>query len=122
MKAKKERDVERGYQKADFVAKLRRLADAVETELPSGVGTKVDVVVRQGGDYWFYEIKTALTARGCLREAIGQLLEYAFWPGAQEPSRLVVVGEARLDKDGREYLSRLKERFALPIEYEQITV
>lgn len=30
MKAKQERDVEKGYPKADFVAKLRRLADAVE--------------------------------------------------------------------------------------------
>lgn len=30
MKAKRKRDVEKGYPKADFVAKLRRLADAVE--------------------------------------------------------------------------------------------
>jgi amphi-Trp domain-containing protein len=30
MKKKRERDVEKGYPKADFVAKLRRLADAVE--------------------------------------------------------------------------------------------
>jgi amphi-Trp domain-containing protein len=30
MKAKRERDVEKEYPKADFVAKLRRLADAVE--------------------------------------------------------------------------------------------
>jgi amphi-Trp domain-containing protein len=30
MKAKRKRDVEKGYSKAAFVAKLRRLADAVE--------------------------------------------------------------------------------------------
>lgn len=30
MSAKPERDVEKGYPKADFVAKLRRLADAIE--------------------------------------------------------------------------------------------
>jgi amphi-Trp domain-containing protein len=29
---KPERDVEKGYPKADFVAKLRRLADAIENE------------------------------------------------------------------------------------------
>lgn len=28
--AKRKRDIEKGYPKADFVAKLRRLADAVE--------------------------------------------------------------------------------------------
>ena len=30
MESKQERDVEKGYPKADFVAKLRRLADAIE--------------------------------------------------------------------------------------------
>ena len=30
MVSKDERDVEKGYPKADFVAKLRRLADAIE--------------------------------------------------------------------------------------------
>jgi amphi-Trp domain-containing protein len=30
MGTKEERDVEKGYPKADFVAKLRRLADAIE--------------------------------------------------------------------------------------------
>ncbi|MDR5898201.1 amphi-Trp domain-containing protein [Halomonas vilamensis] len=30
MRSKEERDVEKNYPKADFVAKLRRLADAIE--------------------------------------------------------------------------------------------
>ena len=94
----------------------------VGTELPSGVGTKVDIVVRQKNGYWFYEIKTALTPRACLREALGQLLEYAFWPGAQEATRLIVAGESALDKEGEEYLRRLKALFALPIEYEHIII
>ena len=73
-------------------------------------------------EYWFYEIKTALTARACLREAIGQLLEYGFWPGAQVPTRFIVVGETALDNDGQEFLSRLRNRFSLPIEYEAIAI
>ena len=32
MSTKQERDVEKEYPKADFVAKLRRLADAIENE------------------------------------------------------------------------------------------
>jgi hypothetical protein len=79
-------------------ALYRRLAlqygqDRVHTEQPSGVGTKIDIVVKAENGYWFYEIKTALTPRACLREAIGQLLEYALWPGSQEPTRFIVVGE-----------------------------
>jgi hypothetical protein len=94
----------------------------VRTEQPSGVGTQIDVVVKRKNEYWFYEIKTALTARACLREAIGQLLEYSFWPGAQEPSRFIVVGESPIDDDGKKYLRRLRNRFALRIEYESTVV
>ncbi|MGA2032411.1 MAG: hypothetical protein ABSG68_09160 [Thermoguttaceae bacterium] len=96
--------------------------DNVRAEQPSGVGTKIDIVVKTKNEYWFYEIKTALTPRACLREAIGQLLEYAFWPGSQEPTRFIVVGESPLDEDGKEYLCRLKKRFSLPIEYEAIVI
>lgn len=92
----------------------------VRTEQPSGVGTLIDIVVKMKEEFWFYEIKTALTPRACLREAIGQLLEYAFWPGAQEAIRFVVVGETPIDEDGKEYLRRLKKLFSLPIEYEAI--
>jgi len=108
-------------------ALYHRLADEYGTEnvgveLPSGVGTSIDVVVRHKGKFHFYEIKTAQSPRACLRQALGQLLEYAFWPGAQEAIRLVVVGEAALDEEGAEYLRTLKKRFSLPVEYEQIVV
>jgi hypothetical protein len=108
-------------------ALYHRLADEygkenVGVERPSGVGTKIDVVVRYKGKLHFYEIKTAQSPRACLRQALGQLLEYAFWPGSQEAVRLVVVGESALDQEGTEYLCTLKKRFSLPVEYEQIVV
>jgi hypothetical protein len=96
--------------------------DNVGTELPSGVRTSVDIVVRQNGEYWFYEIKTTSSPRACLREALGQILEYAFWPGGQEATRLIVAGESVIDEDGVEYLRRLRTRFSLPIEYQQIVI
>jgi hypothetical protein len=92
----------------------------VRSEQPSGVGTRIDTVLRNNEEYWFYEIKTALTPRACLREAIGQILEYGFWPGAQEPARLIVIGETPIDDEAREYLLRLEDRFSLRIEYQSI--
>jgi len=89
----------------------------VGTELETGIGTRVDAVVRHGEHYWFYEIKTALSARACIREAMAQLLEYSFWPGAQEAKRLIIVSEAMLDADARTFLARLRDRFSLPIYY-----
>jgi hypothetical protein len=61
-----------------------------------------------------------MSPRACLREALGQVLEYAYWPGAREATRLILCGESPLDEGGIEYLQYLKQRFGLPIDYEQI--
>lgn len=95
--------------------------DNVGTEIQSSTGS-VDLVVHHQGEYWFYEIKTAHSSRACIRQAIGQLLEYSFWPGGQEADRLVIVGEPALDSHGKEYLNKLNDRFSLPIEYEQMEI
>ena len=93
----------------------------VGTEIQCGAGS-VDLVVQQKEEYWFYEIKTAHSSKACIRQAIGQLFEYSFWPGGQKASRLVIVGEPALGSHGKEYLDKLKDRFSLPIEYEQIEI
>lgn len=90
----------------------------VGTELDNADG-RVDVVVRRDGEYWFYEIKTAMSARGCIAVGLAQLLEYSFWPGAQEAEKLIIVGEPPLDADSRKYLACLNERFEIPISYQQ---
>lgn len=58
----------------------------------------------------------------CIREAMGQLLEYSHYPGSPSVERMIVVGEGVLDQDGEEYLRRLKDRFNLPIAYEQVSI
>lgn len=95
----------------------------IGTEQPSGNGTSIDVVVRYSDScYWYYEIKTASSPRICIREAIGQLLEYSYWPRCQEAAKLIIVGETPLDTEGESYLDLLKTKFSIPIEYVQITL
>jgi hypothetical protein len=96
--------------------------DNVGTECSGLFGTRIDVVVRDGPNWWCYEIKTSHSPRACMREAVGQLLEYSFWPGRQSAPRLVVVGETPLDDDGAAYLTRLKQFVDLPLEYESIAI
>jgi hypothetical protein len=93
-------------------------AEGVGTEQNNGAGTRIDLVVRRDPAYWFYEIKTASSVRGCIREALAQLLEYSFWPGVQGAERLVIVGEARPDAESQAYLARLRKMFSLPIYYQ----
>jgi hypothetical protein len=82
-------------------------------------GGSVDVVVRRGDRFWFYEIKTSTSARACIREALSQLLEYSYWPGAQIADRLIIVGEPALDDQSKYYLNSLRDHFSIPIEYRQ---
>lgn len=79
----------------------------------------VDITVTDEGETIFIEIKMAGRATGCIREAIGQLLEYGFYPTRGKASRLVVVGEAEPTPDDRTYLDYLRTTFGLPLYYRQ---
>ncbi|MEY2170550.1 MULTISPECIES: hypothetical protein [unclassified Rhodanobacter] len=95
--------------------------DAVGTERPTGTGGRADALVRlPDGSFELYEIKPAATAADAVRQAMGQLLEYAYRRGGLQPVSLYVVSDAPLDEITTEFLSRLRSEFALPIEYLQI--
>lgn len=89
----------------------------VRLEVPIG-DCLIDAVVRSQEQLYFYEVKAGSTVRACVREAIGQLLEYALWPGSPCPTRLVVVGESVASDEDNSYLERLNARFPIPLEYE----
>lgn len=93
----------------------------VELEHSLAFGVRVDAVVRQGGTYVFYELKVALTVQACVRAALGQLIEYAYWPSAERASKLVIVGEAELSSEDREYLCFLRRQFGLPLWYRRLS-
>ena len=67
----------------------------------------------------FFEIKTDTTAKKCIRNAIGQLLEYSSYPAEQRAQKLVVVGDAPATNDDGNYLQHLREQYSLPIYYAQ---
>ncbi len=77
----------------------------------------VDLVLRSGGRAVFFEIKTAFSAKQCIRQALGQLLEYSFYPNRREAGELIVVGEPEASADDSEYLDRLRTKFNLPVRY-----
>lgn len=85
-------------------------------------GNRIDAVVKQNNSYIFYEVKTASTVKSCIRQAIGQLLEYSFWPGQKIASKLVVVGEPHIKEKGKKYLSFLNNELNIPIEYLRIDI
>ena len=94
----------------------------VKKEYPTKSGTRVDVAVLIPNKYKFYEVKIADSSRECIRQAIGQLLEYSYWPKPkhQEAAHLIIVGEPKLDAAGCLYIEELRKRFDLPLEYKSI--
>jgi hypothetical protein len=97
--------------------------DFVGTEHATGTGGRADALVkRPDGRYDLYEIKPAWTAASAVRQAIGQLLEYAYRENGLEPVRLIVVSDATLDVATDKYLKRLHSAFSIDIEYMHIEV
>jgi hypothetical protein len=92
----------------------------VGTEIANGCGGRIDVVVQGENGYIYFEIKVGQSLQSCIRNAVGQLLEYSFWPGSQSAASLVVVGERPLDDEGRRYLETLQKELSIPIAYRQV--
>jgi hypothetical protein len=93
--------------------------ESVSYENPHN-GNRIDVVVKKDDNYFFFEIKTGSSAKACIREAIGQLLEYAFWGGREYAHKLVIASEYELNAEGYSYLEMLKNKFKIPIMYRRI--
>ena len=101
-------------------SELENEGAVVSIENPDGRGGYIDLVACRDGDYEFYEIKTDASARLAIRHAIGQLLEYAYWPVAARPTRVVVVAEGPLDPEAADYLHTLETETGLTISYRQV--
>ena len=102
-------------------SELEREGAAVAIENRDGRGGYIDLVAFRGSEYEFYEVKTDSTARLAIRHAIGQLLEYAYWPMPVRPKHLVVAAEPPLDAEAANYLRILKAETGLAIGYRQVT-
>jgi len=92
--------------------------DTAGTENHTGFGTNIDIVVKKNFELIFYEIKTSDSIRLCLREAIGQLLEYAYWSEKTKPTKLIVISENQITVEAQKYLQKLRNDFGLNLYYQ----
>ena len=84
-------------------------------------GNRIDIVVKTAEDsYIFYEVKTGSSAKSCIRQAIGQLLEYTYWNNSGFHADMIIAGEFEIDKTTLDYINHLKKHFKIPIDYYRI--
>lgn len=83
----------------------------------------VDVTVRTPQELILFEIKSNLEPRTVIREALGQILEYAYHPTRNYtlPVKLVIVGRCPLPNADANYIDRLNEKFNLAIQYRVVS-
>ena len=91
----------------------------VTREHRAGYGAnKVDIVVSHNNSLIFYEIKTYNSIKTSIREALGQLIEYCFYPNLKKADELIIVTQIPVDDKTQKYFKHLRETFGLNIWYQ----
>jgi hypothetical protein len=94
----------------------------VRTERPIGIGATVDISVKEGGSEIFYEFKTNNSIKTCIRESLSQLIEYAYYPDKERAKKLIIVSQNQITKQAKDYLSKIRGQFRIPVYYKQYNV
>jgi hypothetical protein len=96
---------------------LRSLMQELQAEYPKSLVVSeqdfIDVSVRTDAELLLYEIKSDLEPRTVIRQALGQILEYAFHPSRHHalPLRLVIVGRRALSTEDKDLPKSASEGF-----------
>lgn len=91
--------------------------DQISIELTKVGGAIVDAAVKIDQTLILFEIKTSSTGLGNIRQALGQIFEYALLDDKVNISHLYIVGPAALKKLEQDYWDRLKEIIKIPMTY-----
>ena len=88
----------------------------LETCTSDGGKQRVDIkgFSKSEKEWHFFEIKT-VSAKRSIREALGQILEYAHYPNEDRADKLFIVGPEPADKQDKLYMQYLRSKYNLPI-------
>lgn len=90
----------------------------VGTENNAGIGNRIDLVVKNREKYTFYELKTGRSARKCIREAFGQLIEYSMFRDIVNVDKLIIISTNAATPEISNYLTRIRNAYSIPIYYQ----
>ena len=89
-----------------------------DDSITSEYGGQVDILRENESEMWFYEIKPIENVGSCLREAIGQLIDYSFKYRDHRKVKLVAVGMGDINSpNALAYLNHYEESLNVDIEY-----
>jgi len=68
----------------------------------------IDIKVEHDNEIDFYEVKIASSAKYCIRHALGQILEYAYYYQTVKTKNLIIIGNHPLTNSDSNYITHLK--------------
>lgn len=78
---------------------------------------RVDIkAITHQGKWHFFELKTN-NPKLSIRNAIGQILEYAYYPDTDKAERLIIIADEEPSESVKKYLNHIRNKFSLPISY-----
>ncbi len=90
----------------------------LSVEKSSVNGKFIDLLEKiEDNEFIFYEVKTSNSGLTNIREAIGQILEYALIDEKIIPKKLIIIGPAKLNDNEKKYLKRLGKTITIRLEY-----
>ncbi|MDO6436281.1 hypothetical protein Q4534_02625 [Cyclobacterium sp. 1_MG-2023] len=96
---------------------LKKEGYKVEYERKVNISSKVDMIAWEEKKATFFEIKTYPSTKACIREALGQILEYSLYPSDNKAYKLVIVSQNRSAGPDQKYIRHLRESLNLNLEY-----
>lgn len=96
----------------------------VGAENDTGYNSRIDLVVRLNrSSFYFYEIKTGTSALACIREALGQIIEYVhFRDFPINVDKMFVIGTCLPNEEEIRYINLLRKEYNIPIYYRQYII
>lgn len=95
----------------------------VSMEANTGMGTFIDLVVQVKDGLILYEVKSYVSVMNSIRVALGQLVEYAFYPEAiKQLKELIIVSHISPDESDIEYLKSIRENSSLKVYYQVVDI
>lgn len=78
---------------------------------------RVDIKAKTQQDRWHYfELKTD-NPKQSIRKALGQILEYAYFPDTEKAEKLIIIADEEPNDAVIKYLDHIRDKFDLPISY-----
>lgn len=78
---------------------------------------RVDIKAKTQQDSWHYfELKTD-NPKQSIRKALGQILEYAYFPDTEKAEKLIIIADEEPSESVKKYLDHIRKKFELPISY-----